>query len=75
MKKLISLVLAIAMIAMVGLAFAGEVAEKTVTINGLENGDSVTYYKVIEWDNANGAWKFIAPFAAALTESNSLYLL
>jgi len=66
MKKLISLVLAIMMIGLVGLAFADGPAEKSITINGLAAGDNVKYYKVIEWNETNG-WQFIAPFSSALS--------
>jgi LPXTG-motif cell wall-anchored protein len=60
MKKLISLVLALAMIMMVGAAFAADPAtnnpafDTTVQITNLDEGDSVTLYQIIEWD---GFWK------------------
>lgn len=59
MKKLISLVLALAMIMMVGAAFAADpvnnrTADTTISITGLDEGDKVALYKIIEWD---GFWK------------------
>lgn len=64
MKKLISLVLALAMIMMVGAAFADEPASSitgSITVTGLEAGDTVKYYKVIEWNSTKG-WQFTEQF-------------
>jgi len=61
MKKILSLVLALAMILMVGAAFADGPANKSISVSGLEVGDTVKYYKVIEWDDEAG-WKFTEQF-------------
>ncbi len=53
MKKIISLVLALAMIMMVGAVYAdGEAALPTATISitNMGAGDQVTLYKIIKWD-------------------------
>jgi len=68
MKKLISLVLALALVlACVGAAFAdGETNNNTISVTGLEGAASATYYKVIEWDDTVG-WKWAAPYSANTT--------
>lgn len=67
MKKILALVLALAMVLMVGASFAdGDDAPATastlptddITISGLESGDDVTLYKVIKWDSAASDWAF-----------------
>ena len=58
MKKLISLVLALAMIMMVGAAFADTATlakDAGIEIIGLETGDSVKIYQVLQW-NTNVGW-------------------
>ncbi len=76
MKKLISLVLALAMIMMVGAAFAEQPAtqpatpvgalavDTEITVSGLDDGDIVKLFKVLEWEDGKG-WK-------ATTDFNSL---
>ena len=59
MKKLISIVLALAMIMMVGAVYADDpvnnrTADTTISITNLDEGDTVALYKIIEWD---GYWK------------------
>lgn len=61
MTFLISMVMTFAMVP----AMAA-VAEKTITVKGLEAGDVVKYYKVIEWKTDGSGWAFVEPFAAAL---------
>ena len=59
MKKILALVLALAMILMVGASFADTnnlTADTTVSITNLDQGDVVTLYKIIKWD---GAWKVV----------------
>lgn len=75
MKKLISLVLALAMIMMVGAAFADDAAYSgTVSVSGLDNGDQVNFYQIIEWvgetaDNSDvTGWKATSAFASILTK-------
>ena len=60
MKKLVSLVLALCMLMMVGAAFAAEgdhltTAEDTISATGLESGDSLTAYQLIEWKDGDWA--------------------
>ena len=67
LKKLLVVVAALAMaMAMTATAFA-EAAPKTITVDGLEAGDNVKYYKVIEWAADGSGWKFVAPFDTALS--------
>ena len=66
MKKLISLVLAIMMVAVVGLAFADDPApaaqsptgsrtlDSAISVSGLESGDKVDFYKVLAWQDSVG---------------------
>jgi fimbrial isopeptide formation D2 family protein/LPXTG-motif cell wall-anchored protein len=67
MKKLISLVLALAMIMMVGAAFAADgdyVAggETTIEAQNVGAGDAVVYYKVVEWVDQTG-WAITSAFS------------
>jgi LPXTG-motif cell wall-anchored protein len=60
MKKILSLVLALAMIMMVGAVYADGAtnnltADTTISVTNLDQGDIVALYKIIEW-NANGYW-------------------
>ena len=64
MAALVVAVLAMTMCA--GAAFA-DVAEKTIKIDGLSAGDTVQYYKVVEWAADGSGWKFLAPFDTALS--------
>ncbi len=73
MKKIISLVLALAMIMMVGAAFAtdpqpesgefthgafSQSVETTITASGLDSGDAVYYTQLVEFDpTVEGGWK------------------
>ena len=48
-------------------AFAAEdelATTETISVSGLENGDSVNFYKVIEWNDVDG-WKYVAGLTAA----------
>jgi len=38
-------------------------ADKTISIQNVEIGDTVNLYKVIEWDATNGKWAFTSDFA------------
>jgi LPXTG-motif cell wall-anchored protein len=71
MKKLISLVLAIMMVAVVGLAFADDdptnnlTLDASISIKGLTAGDVVNFYQVLEFDaTASQGWKKTADFAS-----------
>ncbi len=70
MKKIISLVLALAMIMMVGAAFATAAepnefangnfgdAETSISISGLDSGDAVYYIQLLSWNSAvEGGWE------------------
>lgn len=71
MKKLISLVLALAMIMMVGAAFAEQPAtpvgaltvDTEITVSGLDEGDIVKLFKVLEWEDGKG-WKATGDFSS-----------
>ena len=65
LKKLLVVVAALVMA--MALAVPAFAADKTITVNGLEAGDNVKYYKVIEWAADGSGWKFVAPFDEALT--------
>ena len=76
LKKMMALVIAMVMVVAMGApAFAtgGETpatptpAEKTIKVNGLEAGDNVKYYKVVEWKADGSGWGFVAPFAGLLS--------
>ena len=70
LKKVMTLVLAaLAALAVATPAFAA-VDAKTIKIDGLEAGDNVKYYKVVEWAADGSGWKFLAPFDEALTEAD-----
>jgi fimbrial isopeptide formation D2 family protein/LPXTG-motif cell wall-anchored protein len=71
MKKILALVLALAMMLMAVAAFAavGEITVDTeVSVTGLDEGDIVNLYKVLEWaaseeDKNNFSWKATSTFA------------
>lgn len=75
-KKILALVVATMMVVATMLpAFATETivpegltADPAVTITGLDTGDTVTLYKVIEWannaNNTSAGWTLVAPFAS-----------
>lgn len=63
MKKILSLVLALAMVLMVGAAFADPAATPTlptanVSITNMVVGDEVSLYKIIKWDTTTSNWAF-----------------
>jgi len=65
MKKLISLVLALAMILMVGAVYADDPAPAAstlptaeVSITNMVVGDEVSLYKIIKWDSDTSVWAF-----------------
>ena len=72
LKKIMALVIAMAMVVTMALpSFAASTvgnltADKTLTIKGLEAGDTVKYYQVIEW-NTNTGWAFTEDFAGLAT--------
>ena len=62
MKKIIALVLSLALILMAcGSAFAAE-GDTTLTVTGLTGATSVSYYKIIDWDDTTG-WKWASPYS------------
>ena len=72
-KRIMALVIALAMVlsmsAMTAFAtdtnavqFDGEVYTDGLKVTGLENGDTVKYYKIIEWIDSEG-WAFTEDFA------------
>ena len=79
MKKILALLVAVLMIVASVAAFADDQtpaattpADNTITVKGLEKGDNVKYYKVIEFDaTTDKGWKFTEQFntlpAATLT--------
>ena len=62
-----ALVIAMAMVVAMAMPAMAEVAEKRIKINGLEPGDTVKYYKVIEWKTDGSGWGFVSPFNTVLT--------
>jgi len=72
MKKLISLVLALAMVLMAVGAFADDPAwagsvDTSISISGLQVGDTVKFYQVLEYNDAadtTGGWVFTTGFNA-----------
>lgn len=73
-KKILALVVATVMIlGTMSMAFAeaiqpeGLTKDTTVTISGLDTGDQVTLYKLVEWanndDNTSAGWKLTSAFA------------
>ena len=69
MKKMMALVIAMVMVLSMSIPAMAEVAAKTIKVNGLEEGDNVKYYKVIEWKSDGSGWAFVAPFAGLLSEA------
>lgn len=66
-RKLFAFALTLVMaFAMCATAFAA-VDANTITVNGLEAGDTVQYYKVIEWQS--DGWHFTSSFDSVLTDS------
>ncbi len=62
MKKILALVLAMLLVLGMVSALAVE-NEKTITLNGLEDGDAIKYYQVLEFDeSAEKGWKFTDDF-------------
>jgi len=60
MKKILSLVLALAMILTAFAAFAADgdlTVDAKVSVTGFESGDTVTAYQFITWDADNNNWK------------------
>lgn len=69
LKKILALALAMAMVlGMTSMAaFAAEDTDamtETISVSGLENGDSVKFIKVIQWDDVNG-WTYVSGLTAA----------
>ena len=63
MKKILALVLALAMLALCATAFAADgdhltTAENTISATGLESGDTLTAYQLVEWKD--GDWALTA---------------
>jgi len=74
MKKILSLVLALAMIMMVGAAFADpDPNAKDVKVTGLAQNDEATFYKIVEWvgeteDHSDvTGWKATSAYSSILT--------
>ena len=53
MKKLISLVLALALVLAVATAFAG-----TITVDNVKNGETYHAYKLLNYTNSGNAWSY-----------------
>lgn len=71
-KRIMALVIALAMVltSFSTMAFAANTAKTLdpyIEVTGLDEGDVVNFYKVIEWDQ-NSGWKFTSAFAG-LAES------
>ena len=67
LKRIMALVIAMAMVltSLSTMAFAANTAKTLdpyVEVTGLDEGDVVNFYKVIEWDQSSG-WKFTTAFA------------
>ena len=72
MKKILALALAALMlIGMMSVAFADTDYDNPLTVTGLKNGDTIKFFKVIEWvGEATGnvaGWKAISPYDTVLT--------
>jgi len=72
-KKILALVLALTMCMGMAstVAFAAEDTDKmteTVSVSGLEDGDSVKFIKVIQWDDENG-WTYVTGLTPAQGET------
>jgi len=81
LKKILAVALAMAMVVAMALpAMAASTTnnvtpDKKVTISGLEAGDTVKYYKVIEWVDSTG-WAFTTDFAGLATSGmNGQYVI
>ena len=71
MKKLISLVLALTMVLMAVAAFAAAgdlTVDATVSVGGLETGDTVKAYQFITWSEADNEWKVAADVGLSLDD-------
>ena len=73
MKKMIALMLALVLcLSMSGMAaFAADDTDpmtETVSVSGLENGDTVKFIKVIQWDDQNG-WTYVEGLTPAEGET------
>lgn len=75
LKKIFALALAMMMVVgMTSVAFAEDPApaKNTITVGGLEKGDNVKYYKVIEFDaTQESGWKFTTQFSSLSAETLS----
>ena len=72
MKKMIALLIAAVMIvSMMSVTAFAAVPDDKITITGLTEGDSVTFYQVLAWDGTEDAeyagWNLVAPFDNAGT--------
>ena len=76
LRKMMALALAMVMVlgtfSMTALAAA---ENKEIKVNGLEAGDNVKYYKVVEWKSDGSGWAFVAPFAGLLDENQQKQIL
>lgn len=71
-KKMMAIVLAMVMVLMysVPVAFGANTAktlDPSISVTGLEEGDVVNFYKVVEWDQ-NSGWKFTSAFEGLETD-------
>lgn len=73
MKKLIALVLALAMLLMVGAAFADDgdlTVDGKISVSGLETGDTVTAYQFITWGGDANGWQIAADVGLTMDDVN-----
>ena len=75
MKKVLAFLLATVMMLAMVVPTMAAAEQKTITVNGLEAGDTVKYYKVVEWAADGTGWKFVAPFDTALTADEKKEIL
>jgi len=73
MKKLVSLVLALAMILTIGAVFADEAvpADTSISVSGLDTGATVNFYQVLKFDpnaTTTGGWAAAPGFTALTTD-------
>ena len=66
-KKMTALAIAVMMVLAMVVPAMAAVANKRIQINGLEAGDNVKIYKVIEWKADGSGWAFVSPFNTELS--------
>jgi hypothetical protein len=82
MKKILSLVLALAMLLTIGVAFADDPTYETpLTVTSLEANDVAHFYQIIEWVGETSdksdvtGWKAIEPYDTYLTKAKLTEIL